>query len=136
MRVLAPYLIAFLTQVGAIVGQQIAKPQRGVATPAAGRAQAEFDTRFDLAQTVPSMMTLVVSSLALAGDLGPQMTTITVVVAVLLMAVLLGWLYNVEADAYAERSLFGLVSPVSGIFMAATVALGAIAYFVVGPARS
>ncbi len=131
---ITPYVIALLTQIAAIVGQQLATPMRRVATQDAAETRADFDYRLDVAQSLPTMMTLGLMAVAFTGDLGPSMTLLTVAAAFLCPFLLIVSLLAQEPQAYASRSvLWGLVSPVSlGVFVV-IVSLGAAAFFFGGP---
>lgn len=136
LDLLMPYVITLLTQVAGIVGQQLAKPMRRVATQDAAAARADFDYRLDVAQTFPTMMTLGLTAAAFAGHLGPNMTLLTVAASILCPGILVVLLMAHEPQAYASRSvLWGLVSPVSlGVFVVILV-LGSAAFVFGGPPR-
>lgn len=129
LTLLAPYILGLLTQLGSLLGQYAATPQRGVLGAPAGVARDEFALRLDRAQVVPSALVLCTSGLLIAPEMGKAATAIVVAGAVVTSFVLFIWLQDRDPVQYGDltRKLFGL-SIVNVIMIAANVSFGAVVY--------
>lgn len=135
LTLLAPYIVGVLTQIGSLIGQAMADPGKGAATEAEKRVRTErFAQDLDTAQLIPSLVTIASLSIGISSDLGPTLTLITVIFAILTSTALPIWIKSKTPVEYADITRrLKKISPVNWLVIVACLVLGLIVYLTKEP---
>lgn len=138
LTLLAPYIVGVLTQIGSIIGQAMADPAKGATTAEEKRVRTErFAQDLDTAQLIPSLVTIASLSIGISSDLGPTLTLITVIFAILTSAALPMWIKSKTPVEYADITRrLKKISPVNWLVIVVCVVLGLVVFLTKEPSTA